>query len=495
MRASFRRCAVVALMVSMLALPCVARAQEQGPAGMHHRHARLTLPTEVRQAMAKTGLPETALAVHAFPLDRRGQVLSLQGETAFQAGSVMKVLTAVVALDRLGPASRGRTDLLIDGPVQGDVLAGPLYLRGGADADLDWGALWLMLRQLREQEGLRELRGGLVVDRSLFRPARPELGQPPFDASPEWPYNVIPDALHLNSNLLGYQLSADTQRLNARALPAWPGLQFDLSGMSLVDKPCVDWEQGWRLPEVRANGGEMTVLLKGSFPRQCQQRVNLNLLDRQWLTEKVVRQIWTELGGTLGPEVREATTPATARVLASHRDRPLGELLRTALKQSDNPVTRLVYLRLGASAAGAEENTAQAAERVVREWLAAKGINDAGLVLENGSGLSRTERIAPAQLAAVLAAAWDSPLAPELVSGLPLAGVDGTLTRRFKGSLVEGRARLKTASLDNVTALAGYVQDSQRRSWVLVAMVNHQEAGPRGRPVLDALVKWLVQGP
>ncbi len=492
MRDVFRVAALAALMLA-------SQAQAQAPdSGTIHKGAesrRLPLPPELRQAMAKTGLPVSALALQAFPLDRRSQVLSLNGEAQFQAGSLMKLLTAVVALDRLGPASRGRTDLLIDGPVQGEFLNGPLYLRGGADAELDWGALWLMLRQLREQEGLRELRGGVVVDRSLFRPARPELGQPPFDASPEWPYNVIPDALHLNSNLLGYLLSADTQRLSARSVPAWPGLQIDVSGMSLVDKPCVDWEQGWRLPEVRASAGEMTVLLKGSFPRQCQQRLNLNLLDRQWLTEKALRQIWAELGGTLGGEVREAATPATARVLVSHRDRPLGELLRSALKQSDNPVTRLVYLRLGASAASAEELTAQAAERVVREWLAAKGIADAGLVLENGSGLSRSERIAPAQLAAVLAAAWDSPLAPELLSGLPLAGVDGTLTRRFKGSVVEGRARLKTASLRNVVGVAGFVQDAQQRHWVLVALVNHEEAAARGRPVLDALVEWLVKRP
>ncbi len=458
--------------------------------------APLRLPAEVRLALAKAGLPESALAVHAFALHKQDQVLSLRGQQAVAVGSAMKLVTAVVALDRLGPASRGRTELLVDGVQRGDVLAGPLYLRGGADAELDWGALWQLLRQLREPDGqragLREIQGGLVIDRNLFRPARAELGQPDFDASPEWPYNVIPDALHLNGNLLGYSLSSDAESVSAGALPAWPGIRLDVSALSLVDRPCVDWEQGWRLPAVRQDAGYVTIQLQGDFPRHCRQQLRLNLLDRQWLSSQAVRQIWAELGGTLGPADAEAATPASARLLTSRQDSPLGELVRGVLKQSDNPLSRLIFLRLGAAVAEPDELTQAAAVRAVHEWFAAKGIDTEGLVLDNGSGLSRSERIQPAQLAALLAAAWDGPLAPELLSGLPLAGVDGTLRRRFKGGPAEGRARLKTGSLRDVNALAGYVFDTRRRPWVLVAVINHADAA-KGRAALDALVEWLVR--
>jgi D-alanyl-D-alanine carboxypeptidase/D-alanyl-D-alanine-endopeptidase (penicillin-binding protein 4) len=163
------------------------------------------------------------------------------------------------------------------------------------------------------------------------------------------------------------------------------------------------------------------------------------------------------------------------------------------LKPSDNPLTRLVYLRLGAQAAQGEEETRAAAERVVREWFAAKGIATEGLVLDNGSGLSRSERISPAQMAALLLAANDGKWLPELQQALPIAGFDGTMSRRLKESPAANRARLKTGTLRDAVGLAGFVPDSQGRIWVVAAMVNDEKASAKGRPVLDALIDWLAR--
>ena len=467
-------------------------------AGCAGLRATTELPAPVKQALIKSGLPQSALGVVAFPLAQRERGLRLQAEQAMQPASTLKLLTSVVALDRLGANARGRTDLLADLARVGDVLPGPLYLRGGADSELDWGALNTLLRHLRDQ-GVREIQGGLVVDRTLFRPARLDLDQSPFDAAPEFRYNVIPDALQLNTSLLGYAIESDSTRVSALASPAWPGIQVDSSALTLSDKSCGDWNEDWRLAQVlpQADGG-MTVSLRGVFPRNCRQQPELQLLDRQWLTARAVRQIWLELGGVLGPGDREAATPAAARVLASHFGRPLGEVVRGMLKQSDNPLTRLVYLRLGAAdaqhQAAPEEATLAASERVVRQWLAAQQIDATGLVLENGSGLSRVERIKPAQLAALLARAWDGRQAPELLSALPVAGVDGTLSQRLK-TLAPGQARLKTGTLRDVAAIAGYVFDSENRPWVLVALINHADAAAQGRPVLDVLVKWVASQP
>jgi D-alanyl-D-alanine carboxypeptidase/D-alanyl-D-alanine-endopeptidase (penicillin-binding protein 4) len=452
------------------------------------------LPAEVRQALAQAGMAETSLGVVAFPLHQRGQVMRLNAEQPMQPASTMKLLTSIVALERLGANARGRTDLLVDSAPLGDVLPGALYLRGGADTDLDWGALTMLLRQLREQ-GLREIRGGLVVDRTLFRPARLDIGQPRFDEQPEFQYNVIPDALQLNTSVLDYQVSADAKTLAARVSPAWLGIEIDARGLSLNDLPCKDWENEWRVPvvETAAGGATQRVRLLGTFPRNCTQKPELNLIERQWLTATAVRQIWRELGGVIGAGDREAATPAEARVMASHRGRPLAEVLRGMMKSSDNPLTRLIYLRLGATVATADEPTLAAAERVVRDWFAAKGLDATGLVLENGSGLSRIEKIKPSQLAGLLTIAWDGRQAPELLGTLPVAGVDGTLSRRFKGTPAEGRARLKTGTLHSAVALAGYVPDSQDRPWVVVAMLNDELASAKGRPVIDALVDWVAR--
>jgi D-alanyl-D-alanine carboxypeptidase/D-alanyl-D-alanine-endopeptidase (penicillin-binding protein 4) len=372
-------------------------------------------------------------------------------------------------------------------------LQGPIYLRGGADTDLDWGALHLLLRELREQ-GVREIQGGLVVDRSLFRPARLDVGVPAFDEAPEFAYNVIPDALNLNASLLSYRLSAGVQGgVNARVFPAWPGIELDAGAMTLSDKACKDWDEDWLAPQVLASAQGQRIVLTGAFPRDCVQRADLNLLDRQWLTAQAVRQIWFELGGVIAGADREAVTPAGARLLASHQGRPLAEVVRGMMKRSDNPMTRLTYLRLGAAMASDVEDTRPAAQRAVHQWFASKGLDSAGLVLDNGSGLSRSERIKPAQLADLLALAWDGRQAPELLMSLPVAGVDGTLSRRFKGSAAEGRARMKTGTLKDAVALAGYVWDAQNRPWVVVVMLNGSGAAAKGRPVLDELVDWVAR--
>jgi serine-type D-Ala-D-Ala carboxypeptidase/endopeptidase (penicillin-binding protein 4) len=456
--------------------------------------AQTPLPDEVRQAMAKAGLPESSLGLIAFPLRDRDRGLRLREQVPLQPASTLKVVTAVVALEQLGANSRGRTDLMAAAPWSGDSLAGPLYVRGGADNDLDWPALWAMLRSLREQ-GLREIQGGLVVDRTMFKPARLDIGAPQFDEAPEFQYNVIPDALGLNGNLLSYALSSDAKAVSGRTSPAWPGISVDATAMKLIDKPCSSWEDGWQIPDATQHAEGVTLHLKGTFPRQCSQQLELNLIERQWLTVQALRQIWRELGGVMGPGDREAATPAGSLVLASHQGRPLAELMRGMMKRSDNPLTRLVYLRLGAAAAGADEDTLKASERVVRNWFAAKGIDASGLVIENGSGLSRLERIKPAQMAALLVSAWESPQAPELLNSMPVAVVDGPRWRRLKGSSSDGRARLKTGMLRNVAAVAGYIYDAGHQPWVLVAMLNEEQAGSKGWPVIDALAEWVTRQP
>ena len=452
-----------------------------------------TLPFEVNKALEKAQLTPSNLGVMAFPLDQPNSGLRLNAGTAMQPGSAMKLVTAAVALDRLGPNGRGSTELLGDGPVENGVLMSPLYLRGNGDPELDWGSLNALLRLLHDQ-GVREIRGGLVVDRSLFTPARLELGQPPFDEQPEFPYNVIPDALMVNGNLLDFFLSSDDKALSVHAAPAWPGIRIDVQDIALTDRlACKDWEDGWKIPTVEQGEAGPLIHLHGEFPRNCKVEQEFNLVDRQWLAAQAVRAMWRELGGSFTESTdREGATPATARVLATHRARPLAEVLRGVMKRSDNALARLTYLRIGVEAGSADEPTLEASARTVRQWFAGKGIDTTGLVLDNGSGLSRSERITPAQLAGLLVASNKGRHGPELLGTLPVAGVDGTLSRRFKGTDAQGLARMKTGTLNNAVALAGYVPDASGRTWVVVGIVNAPEAG-RGRAVLDQLVLWVSQ--
>ena len=454
------------------------------------------LPDPVQHALQCARLSPEALGIVVQPLvtSPADGGLVFQADRPMQPASIMKLVTTAVALDRLGANHRGHTELLTAAPQQGERLHGDLVLRGGADPQLGLPALWQLLAELRWL-GVQEIAGDIVLDRNLFRPARMDLGLPPFDEAPEFPYNMIPDALQLAGNLVTLELQSDQQTVQARLQPPLAGVEID-NQLGLNDRSCRDWDDDWRTPvaETLADG-RVRLRLHGAYPRACQQRRALQLFERDQQAERQLRLVWESLGGRWSGRVRAGSTPPEARRIARHDAAPWGELIRPLNKQSDNVLARLLFLSLGLADSAAEPaaTTQALADRAVRRWFAERQIDSTGLVMDNGSGLSRSERISARQMAEVLRVAFSGPLAPELMMSLPVAGVDGTMRNRLKDSPAAGRARLKTGYLRNVNSVAGYVPDPQGRVWLLVAMLNDDGAA-RGRPVLDALVDWVADG-
>jgi D-alanyl-D-alanine carboxypeptidase/D-alanyl-D-alanine-endopeptidase (penicillin-binding protein 4) len=311
---------------------------------------------------------------------------------------------------------------------------------------------------------------------------------------PEFRYNVIPDAVFLNAWLMGLELSADSGKASVAVSTPLEGVAVD-ADFTLIDGPCADWEDGWKLPQVTSgDDGHVRVRLWGTFPRRCSASTRINVLDREQYADRLFRALWRELGGTFRGRTRFTPAPGGERI-ASHTSRALAELVRDVNKRSDNPVTRIVYLALGTLDVGpAGGTTAARAEGVVRAWLKARGIDDAGLVLENGSGLSRSERITPGSLARVIHTAQSSRWAPEFFSTLPIVGVDGGMHRRLKDSPAASTSRIKTGTLRDVSAVAGIVQAADGTRYIVVAMINHEKARPSAaRPILDALLDWVAR--
>ena len=461
--------------------------------------AQAQLPAPVSQQLAASKIPEDAIGVLVLRGDTA--LVSHFAERAMQPASTIKLLTTLVGLEQLGPAFRGRTELRTAAPVVQESLMGDLILRGGADADLTTEALTTMLQALRNQ-GVRKIEGKLVQDRQLFNPARADLGVPPFDESPDAYYNVIPDALLVNKNMLLLDMRSNGTQVQVAMQPQLDRVTIE-SAFTLVDADCAKWEDGWKQPLVlREADGRIRILLKGTYPKNCAKGNSINVLDRQDYVDRLLRQLWKQLGGEInGPSV-EGATPPTARLLAEHVSRALPEVVRDINKPSDNTLARTVFLSLGSLEADAvagshpvpaspAETTASRTEFAVRNWLRKQGINDAGLVLENGSGLSRTEKISALQMAGVLQAGLRSKWSPEFQSSLPIAGVDGTMRRRLKDTVAFERARIKTGGLSNVVAIAGYVPDANGQQCVVVAMINSEKPG--GRAALDALIEWVAR--
>jgi len=223
----------------------------------------------------------------------------------------------------------------------------------------------------------------------------------------------------------------------------------------------------------------------------------LNIVERNAYIASLIRALWKELGGTWQGQVQDGVTPSGALLLAQRESESLVETIRIINKFSDNAMARLLFLTLGAESILAKNftDTSQTANAVIRAWLSKNNIADLGLSIENGSGLSRTDRISPNQLASILKVAANSYWYPEFAASLPIVGVDGSMRSRLKSSAAEARARIKTGTLKNVVAVAGYVRDQQQNEWIIVAIMNSDEAGiSRARPILDELINWVANG-
>lgn len=455
-------------------------------------HAQSSLPENVAAALREAGLAETSVSALVIPLQGGEPRLAHLAERPMAPGSAMKLVTTLVALEQLGPVFRWRTQLLTAGSIQGDRLRGTLYLRGGGDPNLTWDGLRAMFRSLRAQ-GVRRIDADLVLDRAYFQPARPDIDAPPFDETPNAYYNVIPDALLLNGNMIEFALESTDRKTSVRSMPALDRFRIDAK-LSLTDMPCQDWDDDWDAPQVRIKkDGAVTLKLRGAFPRNCKTRTRLSLLDRNLYIERFLRAFWQELGGSWRGKTRDGLTPPDARLLLERNSDTLADLLKTTNKSSDNAMARTLYLTLGTQwpKEGRSENTLGNAEATVRAWFANHGIAADGLVFENGSGLSRLERISPQQLAGLLQVAARSNWFAEFASSLPIVALDGTMRKRLRESPAAGRARIKTGTLKDAVAIAGYVRDARNQDWIVVAIINDPEA-KKGRPALDALINWVA---
>ncbi|MFB0934815.1 MAG: D-alanyl-D-alanine carboxypeptidase/D-alanyl-D-alanine-endopeptidase, partial [Propionivibrio sp.] len=340
---------------------------------------------------------------------------------------------------------------------------------------------WLFLRQLRAR-GVGHIQGDLVLDRSAF--SLPPHDPAKFDNEPLRPYNAGPDALLVNLKSLSFTLHPEPG--SVAVLHETPGVDQQLiNRLKLGDESCGDWRE-----KLKVEQADDTIILRGIFPKSCgDKHLNLSPWPANLQVERLFRALWQELGGTLAGQAREGSTPRGAVLLATHESPSLGEIVREINKYSNNVMARQIFLTLDAL----RPATPEGAQRRINAWLNEKNLTMPELVLDNGSGLSRLERISAESLARLLHAAWQSPVMPELMASLPVAGIDGTLKKRLGNGAVSGRAHLKTGYLENVRALAGYVLDNGGRRWIVVIMINDPNSR-QGKPAMDALLQWVAEG-
>ncbi|MBS1220273.1 MAG: peptidase D-Ala-D-Ala carboxypeptidase [Proteobacteria bacterium] len=417
------------------------------------------LPAAFTAALKEAGIPLDHVAVVAQPLEATEPLLSHNAEAALNPASVMKLVTSFAALNQLGPGYAWATEVWADGMVAEDVLEGNLVIKGYGDPTLTLERMWLLQREL------------------------------PFDDEPLALYNAPPGALVANFNAVTLRLKPDARQVLIVPDIALPGVALS-SRLVLEDSTeCNGWKDA---VTPFMDGARATLVVSGRYARGCgEQALSLNLFEPAATFDFIFRGLWAESGGTLAGATVAGTAPNAAPLLKFSSE-PLTDALTRLNKYSNNLMTRNLFLTLGAERHGAPA-TLEKGARAVREVLSQRGVPTGKLVLENGAGLSRIERISADALNRMLHAAYHSPLFAEFESALPIVALDGTLKRRFNGSSLTGSAHLKTGTLRDVSALAGYVYTVRGQRVSFVMLVNHANAR-RSEAAQRVLLEWVQAG-
>lgn len=442
------------------------------------------LPASVKQALDSENVPLDNVSIYVKKIDASQPALAINVDVPRNPASVMKLVTGYVALDLLGPTYRWKTQFLAKGlPNQGKLNDG-LWVKGSGDPSLNDAALHEVASELKQKYHLTEICCELNLDTSAF--ALPAFDAAAFDGKPYRAYNAQAEAVMVNQQALRLQLAVQGEKVLVVAYPAWNSLSIQ-ADIKPVSDECKDWKSGL---QIQREGEKISI--RGNYPVSCGDKyLDVNWQNGSEYFSHVLRSAWEQVGGRVTFKTQLVPVPNNAIVLTEHVSPTLAEVLRDMNKTSNNVIARAMFLSL--SRAGDETQIASTAksEQTLKAWLQKKGWNFAELVLENGAGLSRVERINAAHLGLLLDDAFHSSVMPELMASLPIYGLDGSLARRKETGLF-GRAHLKTGSLENVRSIAGYVVDAKGRYWSVVFMANGEKAGDT-KKAQDALLTWIYQ--
>jgi D-alanyl-D-alanine carboxypeptidase/D-alanyl-D-alanine-endopeptidase (penicillin-binding protein 4) len=296
----------------------------------------------------------------------------------------------------------------------------------------------------------------------------------------------------MNFKVVRYWFEPDD---DAKNVHVWmdPGLtNLDIDNrLALVAGSCRGYQRGIT---VSTNVAVDQITFTGKFPNGCERYA----MDRAVLGHKefafgLFTTLWQESGGVFDGMWKDALAPQDIEPIVEFQSLSLTDVITRINKHSNNVMARQLLYTLSAEVLG-EPGTEAGGRKSIRDWLQRHGLEFSKLAFDNGAGLSRTARMTAADFGVMLSFAWQQPYMPEYVASMSLTGLDGTLSRRLEDGPLQGKAHLKTGSLDHVMAIAGYLQARSGRRFTIVVLQNYEDVhrGPGGE-VQEALLRWLYE--
>ena len=425
-------------------------------------------------------------------------------EKAFRPASSMKLVTTAAALDALGPDARIRTTVETAGRLDGmGRVLGDVFLVGRGDPNLSDrftpgrpAAAFEEMADALAAAGVRRIEGRLVGHEGAFTGDR--RGSDWTWEDLPWGYGAEVSALSFADNRVEVTLTPgeragdpaildvtpDTGCLSVTSTVETVAVAPALPGGTTGEDEGVSLDRALGSNEIRLSGrvpigGDWDGGLAVADPARCVAQVFRGVLEAKGIRV------------TGGVSTSRAPLPGGVRVLASHDGPSVAEIVRTVNKESQNLHAEMLLRLVGLRVKG--EGSAAKGQDAVLEMARRLGIPDQGWGLSDGSGLARTNLLTPRGLVALLVALDRHPAAAAFRDSLPVAGVDGTLEKRMKGTAAEGRVIAKTGTLRLTNALAGYATTTRgERLAFSIVVNNHAGKSREAVAAIDAIVVSLA---
>lgn len=413
-------------------------------------------------------------------------VASLNAYKSRTPASVIKVLTTYASVLKLGFDYRWPTKFYTTGTLQNGVLQGDLLIKGFGDPTLNDEDLKKIVSTIRAK-GIRQIRGDIVIDRSYFEVGDKDSSG--FDENLYSAYNAMPDAMMFNERVVTVFVIPKENKVHKKNADESYKVVDQLEH---VNKPCKG-KYSW--PRVKIDKSEVipTVFLQGKISKRCGKRNICQVITKPYKSfYYALKDRLAQEGISVNGGLKLRKIPKEARELFTHYSDPLEEIISETAKESNNLYARHLLLLLGAKLYGAPA-TMKKGRDAVKYILDSRGaLGEGTLSIDNGSGLSRTAKMNAKLLAQMYDDAYDR-YGSRWMETLSIAGVDGTIKRRFRNTVVNKRAWMKTGTLKDVKNIGGYVKNRAGKLYTVVILVEGKRARYYASKLQDNIITWLVK--
>ena len=471
-----------ALAVALHAAGCAAAPAVEADTGADDLRLRLD------RSLAVPALREARFSVLVVDRETGRELFARDPDRPLVPASNLKVLTGIAALAAFGPTHRFSTEVLAPGEPDGDGAVDALFIRGGGDPALTSEQWWRLAADLRIR-GLRKVRGDLFMDDTLFDGERwhSSWGEVTSRA-----YYAAVGALSANYGAFFVAVTAASDPGGPVRVSVDPPIPY----LRVVNRARTGTAGSPESIGVeRELGGDFeTIVVTGSAPAGSEPLEFWRSVARPARYAGAVLRMQLEANGiAVEGGVRLARVPDTAVSLYRFDGKPLAEVTRLFLKNSNNFIAESLVKSMGVRSAGeASPGSWKQGISAQTRQLESLGLDTAGLRQVDGSGLSYQNRV-PARLLvnALRLADASFEIGPEFGAALPIAAADGTLERRADAAL--GRVRAKTGLLTRVTGLSGFAKVAEGREVVFSVLANgYRGSDKEAMSALDGFAAALV---